>query len=231
MNQAFAHKTFLLSRTDSIGDVVLTLPMCGWLKKHIPGVKIIFLGKTYTQAIIESCRDVDAFLNWDELRAASAGQQVSLLQQQGIDVVVHVFPDPAIARLCKKAGIKYRIGTRNRWFHWLTCNHLVALSRRHSPLHESQLNLELLRPVGLRQLPDRADLPAYLHVVPPAPLAAEWQSWLKPGVTHILLHPKSQGNGREWDLAKFGLLARCLHQQGVQVLVSGTSKEQTLIKD
>ena len=60
MTYSFAAKTFLLSRTDSIGDVVLTLPMCGWLKQHIPGARIIFLGKTYTKAIIECCPDVDA---------------------------------------------------------------------------------------------------------------------------------------------------------------------------
>jgi ADP-heptose:LPS heptosyltransferase len=231
MNQAFAHKTFLLSRTDSIGDVVLTLPMCGWLKQHIPGAKIIFLAKTYTQAIIESCPDVDVFLNWDELRAENPARQITVLQQQCIDVVIHVFPVKAIAGLAKKAGIKHRIGTRNRWFHWFTCSHLVALSRRHSPLHESQLNLALLRPLGLEGLPDRAALPALLHLSPQTPLPAQARDWLKPGMPHILLHPKSQGSGREWDLGKYGLLARLLHQQGWQVFVSGTAAEGALLKD
>jgi heptosyltransferase III len=230
MSQAFAHKTFLLSRTDSIGDVVLTLPMCGWIKQHVPGARIVFLGKTYTEAVIRSCPDVDTFLNWDELAAAPPARQLQLLQELQIEVAIHVFPVKAIARLCKQAGIPHRIGTRNRWFHWLTCNHRVALSRRHSPLHESQLNLELLRPVGLRQLPGRAALPGYLHLSA-ATSPAEWQSWLRPGVPHVILHPKSQGSGREWDLEKFGLLARLLHQQGMQVFVTGTAKEQLLLKD
>jgi ADP-heptose:LPS heptosyltransferase len=231
MSQAFVHKTFLISRTDSLGDVVLTLPMCGWLKQHIPGVNIVFLGKTYTRAVIESCPDVDAFLNWDELRAESPARQTAILQQHRIEVVIHVFPDKDLARLCKQAGIKHRIGTRSRWFHWLTCNHRVALSRRHSPLHESQLNLALLQPVGLRQMPDRAALPALLSFRPPVALPAEILGWLKPGVPHIILHPKSQGSGREWDLEKYGLLARILHQQGFQVFVSGTTKEQVLMQD
>jgi heptosyltransferase-3 len=231
MIQPFASKTFLLSRTDSIGDVVLTLPMCGWLKRHIPGVRIIFLGKTYTKAIIESCPDVDAFLNWDELRAKPSAVGAALLRQHQIEVAIHVFPHKDIARLCKQAGIPHRIGTRNRWFHWLSCNHLVALSRRHSLLHESQLNLNLLRPVGLNRMPDRTALPAYLHFDPPAPLPAELQAWLEPGKPHVLLHPKSQGSAREWDLEKFGLLARLLHQRGYQVFVSGTIQEQALIKD
>lgn len=231
MSYSFAAKTFLLSRTDSIGDVVLTLPMCGWLKQHIPGARIIFLGKTYTKAIIECCPDVDAFLNWDELRVLPRTDQAALLRQHHIEVAIHVFPHKDIARLCWQAGIPHRIGTRNRWFHWLFCNHLVALSRRHSPLHESQLNLELLRPAGLSQMPDKTALAAYLHFGPPAPLPAALQAWLKPGRPHVLLHPKSQGSAREWDLEKFGLLARLLHQRGYQVFVSGTMQEQALIQD
>lgn len=231
MNPAFAHKTFLISRTDSIGDVVLTLPLCGWLKRHVPGVRIVFLGKTYTQAIIESCPDVDVFLNWEELRAQTPARQVAILRQHQVEVAVHVFPRKDIAWLCKRAGIRHRIGTRNRWFHWLTCNHLVALSRRHSPLHESQLNLALLRPLGLKQLPDLAAVAAYLHLAPAAPLPAALQARFKPGLPHIILHPKSQGSGREWELEKYGLLARRLHAQGYQVFVSGTAQERTLMKD
>jgi hypothetical protein len=38
-------KTFLVSRTDAIGDVVLTLPLCGWIKEACPGARVIFLGR------------------------------------------------------------------------------------------------------------------------------------------------------------------------------------------
>ncbi|MGV3502429.1 MAG: glycosyltransferase family 9 protein [Adhaeribacter sp.] len=223
-----APKTFLLSRTDSIGDVVLTLPLCGWIKQHVPGARIIFLGKTYTRAIIESCPEVDVFLNWDEVRAENPARQLEILQSHQIEVAIHVFPQAPIAWLCKRAGIPRRIGTRNRWFHWLTCNHLVGLSRRHSPLHESQLNFFLLRPLGLRQVPDLAQVQAYLQLQA-GPLPAAGQALLQPGRPHLILHPKSQGSAREWELEKFGLLARRLHQQGYQVFVSGTAKEQQLM--
>lgn len=229
MSQDFAHKTFLLSRTDAIGDVVLTLPLCGWIKQHIPGTTIVFLGKTYTRAIIENCPDVDAFLNWDELRTELPARQAEILRRHHIDVAIHVFPQADIAWLCQRAGIAHRIGTRNRWFHWLTCNHLVALSRRHSPLHESQLNLLLLRPLGLRQLPELSQMSAYLHLKRPAALPEAVQALLQPDKPHLILHPKSQGSAREWELKKFGLLARRLHQLGYQVFVSGTAKDQELM--
>ena len=48
-----SNQTIAISRTDSIGDVVLTLPICVWLKKHFPEIKIIFIGSTYTLPIIK----------------------------------------------------------------------------------------------------------------------------------------------------------------------------------
>ena len=47
MAQVSQANSILISRADSIGDVVLTLPMAGVLKQILPGVKIIFLGKNY----------------------------------------------------------------------------------------------------------------------------------------------------------------------------------------
>jgi ADP-heptose:LPS heptosyltransferase len=35
----------IISRTDSIGDVILTLPLCVWLKKQFPQTELIFLGQ------------------------------------------------------------------------------------------------------------------------------------------------------------------------------------------
>ena len=58
----------ILSRTDNLGDVILTLPMAGVLKQHFPGVHIVFLGKSYTRPLIDACEFVDEFLNWDELK-------------------------------------------------------------------------------------------------------------------------------------------------------------------
>jgi len=231
MSQPFENQTFLISRTDAIGDVVLTLPVAGWLKAHIPGAKVVFLGRTYTEAIILSCPNVDVFLNWDELKNKPATEQTALLRQQQIDVAIHVFPNKTIANLVKKAGIKRRIGTRNRWFHLFTCNNLVALSRRHSPLHEAQLNLELLRPLGLQQMPSVKELGTYLHLQPANSLVPEQETWLRPQVPHIILHPKSQGSAREWGLDHFGQLARLLHQRGYQVFITGTAKEQSIMQD
>jgi ADP-heptose:LPS heptosyltransferase len=220
--------TYLVSRTDAIGDVVLTLPVCGWLKQQFAGCCVILIGRTYTAAVAAACPWVDGFLNLDELQAQPEAAQVAAIRRYEATAIIHVFPHKLLARLAQKAGIPVRIGTRNRWQHWLSCNRLVALSRRHSPLHEAQLNLELLRPLGLS---GEMALPAIAPLVqlrPTEPLSEFWQEILatrRPGQLNIILHPRSRGSAREWGLENFARLTQQLHTAGHRVFITGTAAE------
>ena len=42
----------LVCRTDNIGDVVLTLPLAGFLKQHVPGVQVDFLVRAKRRASV-----------------------------------------------------------------------------------------------------------------------------------------------------------------------------------
>ena len=226
-------KTILISRTDAIGDVVLTLPMCGWLKKKLPDCKIIFLGSSYTQPVVAACEHVDVFLNIDTLKSLPEKEQVLMLQQQAIDAVVHVFPNKLVARLTQKADIPVRVGTRNRWFHWLTCNKLVKLSRKNSPYHESQLNMFLLSGICINEFPPLSEMHCYTGLTNVNPLPA----WVKEELRkrenqlHIILHPKSKGSAREWGLDNFARLASMLHQAGHKVYITGSPAEHEILKE
>src|SRR3984957_4864443 len=143
--------TIILSRTDAIGDTVLTLPMAGVLRSLYPGCRVLFLGRSYTEAVVAACEHIDQFLNWDEWKALAPAKAARAMTATGADTIVHVFPSKRIASLAKRAGLAQRIGTTNRLYHWLTCNRLVRLSRKNSDLHEAQLNLKLLVPLGAKE--------------------------------------------------------------------------------
>jgi len=221
-------KTVIVSRIDAIGDVVLTLPVCGQLKRIDPACRVVLLGRTYTQAVAEACPWIDAFLNYDELKSLGAQEQLALLRKEQASVMLHVFPNQHLAQLARKADIPIRVGTRSRWFHWLTCNRLVPLSRRHSPLHEAQLNVQLLQPLGYEGQPSLAQLAELVRLQPTVPLDDEWQQLLaarRPEQLNVILHPRSRGSAREWGLDHFGQLAQLLHQAGHRVFVTGTAQE------
>ena len=134
-NKRWPIKNLLVSRVDAIGDVVLTLPLIGLLKRFHPEMKITFLGLQYTQSIIEACEHCDAFIDWSGLAFQSLPNQANALRAGGFDAVLHVFPQRDVAQACRAAGIPLRMGTVHRWYHLFSCNRLVRLGRTNTPWH------------------------------------------------------------------------------------------------
>lgn len=221
--------TFIISRTDAIGDVVLTLPVAGVLRSLYPASRILFLGRSYTKDIIAACEHIDGFLNWDEWRTLSVGDAARAMAATGADCIIHVFPDKAIARVAKKARIAERIGTTNRIYHWRYCNVLVRLSRRNSPYHEAQLNLRLLAPLGGRGDYSLEEIGGFYGLTRLAPLPEEIEALLDRGRFNLILHPRSRGSAREWGLENFGRLVGLLPRERYKVFVSGTAEDGQLL--
>ena len=212
----------IISRTDSIGDVILTLPLCVWLKKQFPQSELVFLGRSYTKDIIACFDVVDKFLNFDDFSSLPTSERIARLKA---DCIIHVFPNREIAALSKKAKIPMRIGTAHRVFHLLTCNYRSNFSRKRSLLHEAQLNFELLKPLGLNEIPSFEALFESLNHfnIPTVSLPTEF-SGIDLSNT-IILHPKSQGSAVEWPLEKYIELAQVLVQQKKTVIFTGTENE------
>lgn len=210
---------FIISRTDAIGDVVLTLPVAGVLRSLYPDCRIYFLGRSYTRDVVQACVHVDEFLNWDELKELPEA-----------DAIIHVFPDKQIARLAKRAGIAQRIGTTNRIYHWWTCNTLVRLSRKNSPYHEAQLNLKLLVPLGAAALYTLDEISGFYGLSRLQPVPPDIAGLIDPHRFNLVLHPKSRGSAREWGLDNFRELIKLLPQDRFKIFISGTNAEGELLR-
>lgn len=219
---------FIISRADAIGDVVLTLPMAGVLKKHYPNSTVLFLGRTYTQPIVACCTAVDGFINYDNYSSVDALAQA--LKQTNADAIIHVFPKKEIAQAAKKAGIAMRIGTSHRWFNWLTCNYRVNFSRKNSNLHEAELNLKLLQPFKIKVLA-KEDLANLMAFNPVEPLPSNIEALLQPNKFNLVLHPLSNGSGKNWGLANFGKLIELLPPEKFNLFITGTKAEGEQLTD
>ena len=226
------NKTVLISRTDSIGDVVLTLPICVWIKEKFPTAKIIFLGNTYTKPVIECLPQIDEILEWAEMEKMPESHKIDLIVSKKIDVCIHVFPRKEIASLIKKAKIETRIGTSHRAFHLLSCNVRLGFSRKKSDFHESQLNFELLRPFGLHQLPTLEEIAAWMKSFKckDVPLPENVQAELAKPTKKVILHTKSNGSAMEWPIEKYAIVANDLLERGFSVIFTGTEKDGVYIR-
>ncbi|MYM35774.1 glycosyl transferase family 9 [Duganella sp. FT94W] len=219
-------RRILITRTDNIGDVVLTLPLAGYLKQLYPQAEIVFLCRLYAAAVVAQCRHVDRVLTVEEL-----GKDVAAsLRQTGCDTVLFAFPRRELAYAARRAGIGRRVGSARRLYHWLTCNRLVNFSSPLKRLHEAQLSFKLLLPLGVDYEPPLGEIWKLYGLNTPRHPAAD--AVLAGPQFKLILHPKSNGNGREWPLAHYTELARMLADDpGVRVLVTGSPSEGQLLAE
>ncbi len=209
----------IISRTDKIGDVVLTLPVAGLIKKQYPEAYIYFLGSSYTAAVAEKSKYIDKFLNWSEIKASG--------ELPKADYIIHVFPNSLVAKLAKERKIAIRIGTSHRIFHLWNCNKLINFTRKNSPLHEAQLNTKLLSPLRILGDFSKMELSNYIG----------WQKSTEPVEPQLLtqkinliFHTKSKGSALEWPLVKYYETIKSLPGDQFQIFISGTLAEGALIR-
>jgi len=225
-------KHIAISRIDAMGDVILTLPVCIYLKLLVPDIIITFLARSYTQPLINSCTAVDHFINYDELEALSKDEQINLIEQRKIDVIVHEFSNEKITALARQAGIKIRIGRTSKYYNFINCNKLVKLKRKSSDLHEAQQMIYLLKPLGAIHIPTIGTL-ANLYedsFKPRTELPVALNLYLNKDKFNLIIHPKSNGHGCEWVMDNFTQLIQELPQEKFNIIITGSASEHQLFK-
>lgn len=217
----------LICRTDNIGDVVLTLPICAWLKQKFPTVKISFLCRAYAAAVVRRNASVDAVIELESV----ADNLVAFFAQSGIDTVIFAQPDQRLAIAAFKAGITHRIGNARQKMHQLLfCNRRVRFSKRISDLHESQFNFEFLRPFGLKKIPELPEIAALYRFSQRSD--EQIRQLLQPYPFNLIIHMKSNGHGREWPAEHFHALAMQLgHDPDIHLWVTGSALEGEWIEN
>ncbi len=221
------YQRIIISRTDKIGDVVLTLPIAGFLKSLYPGCTIIFLGNSYTKPLLETCEHIDKIVEWDKISHYPLLKQIRFFKRLNADTIIHVYPNKKIAWLAQVAKIKNKIGTSHRWYHTLTVNKMIHLGRRNSNKHEAELNFELLRPI----LPHNTMLPtidtmhSYYGLTKVLPLPERLFKIIDRQKFNLIIHPKSKGSAREWGLKNYSELIQLLPTDKFNIIVAGTHDE------
>ena len=219
-----AMRRVLICRTDNIGDVVLTLPLAGYLKQCQPGLQVDMLCRAYAAAVVRQCCHVDRVLAIDDQPDLH-----QLFAQGGYDTVIFAYPNRRLAQAARRARVANRVGTSHRLYHWVHCNRLAHFTRARSPLHEAQLNFALLQPLGLRHVPSLEEITRLYGLT--APRSAEADALAAQAPFNVIFHPKSNGNGREWPLDLWTGLAHRLQAAApdLAVWVTGSAAEGQLL--
>ncbi len=183
------------------------------------------MGREYTRAMVTASRHIDAFIDINDFLSKEV-----VIDHKKPAAIVHLVTNKLIARRAKELKIPIRIGTTGRIYHWFTCNKLVPLSRNKSPLHEAQLNLKLLQPLGITGDFSLDEIAGWYGLDRLEPLEAQYAALVDQSKYNLVIHPKSQGNAREWPADHFIKLINALDGDTYNILISGVEKEKTYVQ-
>lgn len=223
-------QNLLIVRTDRIGDLVLTLPLAGIVKKHFPGASVSFLVRDYTRDIAASNFRLERVIVLKEKnRKASIWQNVKELRKYRFDSCIVVYPTFRIALIMLLAGIKKRIGTGYRWYSFLF-SHKTFEHRKNAERHELEYNVNLLKHFGINEPLSLGNAPFDIKVEPENGQKIEQllsQNGVNLQYPLIIIHPGSGGSAVDWPVSRFKeLIERLVRELNCTILITGSEEEK-----
>ncbi len=143
-------KNILIVRTDRIGDLVLSLPLAGLIKKQYPNSKVSYLIRDYTKSIINNHPLIDEIIILKEVDGKiNLFDNLKIIKRKNFDTSIVLNPTFISALILFLSGIKNRIGTGYRWYSFLF-NQKVYEHRKYAEQHELEFNVNLLEKLNIK---------------------------------------------------------------------------------
>ncbi len=219
----------LVSRSDQLGDLVLALPFVETMKVRYPECRIEVMASLYASPILENNRLIDYIFRVqnDQLTVDKPYRKdlFRRLTQRQYRVVVALYPERRICHLFHRAKIPVRVGTAGR-FHSVLFNYHLFHSRKSNLKHEYEYNLDFLQFFREGETITRPRI--YLRQ---KEIDFARRILRKAGIegSFVILHPGSRGSAERWPADRFIQLYQLLTRSGLNVLVSGSEPERSMI--
>lgn len=221
----------VISRTDNIGDVILTLPLVNETGMVFENSEIHFAVKEETAVLLKHSPvrfETIAVADTDGL-----AERKNKLQNAGAQLAILARPDLLSASAFFMLGTKYRVGTAYRWYSPLFTDR-VREHRKTGKKHESEYNLNLLRQFAGNSpaiIPEKLlgytenELQQFRYKMK--------QFTLNAGNDYIVIHPGSRGSAFDISSEQFRVLAGKLHVNfpKLRLVYTGIDKELNKVSD
>ncbi|MFH1398402.1 MAG: lipopolysaccharide heptosyltransferase II [Candidatus Omnitrophota bacterium] len=221
------YKRILITRTDRIGDVVLSTPVIKALRKNYPSAYIAMMVSPYTEDIVSGNPDLDEviILDKDDLHRNLKGvwELSRDLKKKRFDLAIALHPTNRVHLVIFLAGIPKRIGYNRKMGFLFTdkIKHLKQLGEK----YESEYNFDLLKPLGI-ELKDRD-----LFI----PLKKESEDWvnelfalksIKPEDRILAINPGASCRSRIWPAERFAkVVDGLIEKYGFKVFILAGPKD------
>jgi len=227
-------RNILIVRTDRIGDVVLSLPLAGLIKKHFPNCKVTFLLRNYTKELADKHPFIDGVLVLrEEQEKILLRANVKMLREKSFDTCIVVSPTFLTALMVFLSGIKKRVGSGYRLYSFLF-NKKVFEHRKYADKHELEFNVNLLKEIGINEQVSVDNVNFDLKVNPTSlELVKKILRDSNIDLTKklIIAHPGSGGSSIDLPVEKFAeFIGKLTKLDNITVVITGDKKEQEICR-
>ena len=214
----------LITRTDRIGDVVLSTPVIYNLRQAFPKAHIAFICRPYTRQILEGNPYLDEVIIYDKY-----GKERSFLnswrfarkiakKKFGLALILH--PTNRMHLVTFLAGIPKRVGWDRKLGFLLTKR--LKHTKQEGKKHESEYTLDVLTALNIKI----SSKETYFPIKPEA--MARVEQALGGDDKIILVHPSASCPSKRWPQENFSELVKILKQRsklGIAVITSADQKK------
>lgn len=219
----------LVTRTDRLGDVLLSTPIARIIKAQWPSTKVCYLVQGSIAPVIRGANGIDEV--WELPIYKEALDQDSLcerIRHSGVDAAVLLHADWRVARAARRAGVKVRVGPRLGARFVLNLTKTKAQKRSSVAMHEADYNIELLELLGAVTHGVRATSAVVRQSV-----RDEMSEWLiskrwNPESSLFVVHPGMGGSALNSSAEQYALLISTLYRE-VQELGFGVRTPRVLV--
>ena len=236
IDHAAVRRIIVVRQHDQLGDFLLSTPVFKALRGRYPGAEITAVTRSYTAKVAEHNENIDRVVpvyehggEWTLQRlrevARLTGARADLTVV--LNTVSHSLTSDLIARFATRGVI---VGSEHRPFKGTTRNFFyhINASCLEGERHQSQRNLDILRPLGI----EGGDLREHIHITP------EESAWAREhlrtlgreeGRALIAVHPGAGKAGNRWPAGRFAAAANTLGAEfGAQIYVTWGRQEGAL---
>jgi len=148
-------KRIIISRTDKIGDLVLSIPSFFMVKKMYPNAEITILVRKYNYEIVKNLPYIDRVVKIDDYRRVELIEKIKYFKA---DVFIALYNDEFVMQLAKASKASVKIGPLSKIKSFFIYNKGVLQKRSKSIKNEAEYNLDLIKKLDSKKFDDLFEL-------------------------------------------------------------------------
>jgi len=227
----------LITRTDRIGDVVLSLPVIRTLSMVLPNEPIHMMVSSYAYPVVENYPGLTSVIKYEPEDGSPnyvprARQLVQHLRDMNLRTALMLVYDSEVLGIIKKAGIKERFGPLTKMGGIFSYTKWQSQHRSKKDLHELEYNLALLKLLGIKEeyFDTKINLPVQKSSVLTAFEKLRSIGFESPEHGYFIIHPCCGGSAKNWKYAYYAELAnRLCAELNIPLVLTGVEKESPVL--